>query len=59
MLVVDPRKRLTASEALKHPWMCDDLGEHVHDLTGTQENMREMRGKLKLDAVAVDGTDTG
>lgn len=46
LLMVDPKKRLTAKEALKHPWMQLESVEATASLSGAQENMRAFSRKL-------------
>eukprot|EP01024_Parvocaulis_polyphysoides_P036001 TRINITY_DN32047_c0_g2_i1.p2 TRINITY_DN32047_c0_g2~~TRINITY_DN32047_c0_g2_i1.p2 ORF type:complete len:180 (+),score=25.28 TRINITY_DN32047_c0_g2_i1:94-633(+) len=46
LLVVDPLQRLSASQALKHPWLSGDVGSS--NLQGVRENMKKhMRNKWK------------
>jgi len=43
--------RLTAAQALEHPWMRDEL-THLADLGGARDNMRDMRDKMRPPAAA-------
>eukprot|EP01023_Acetabularia_acetabulum_P065651 TRINITY_DN871_c0_g1_i6.p1 TRINITY_DN871_c0_g1~~TRINITY_DN871_c0_g1_i6.p1 ORF type:complete len:530 (+),score=101.03 TRINITY_DN871_c0_g1_i6:188-1591(+) len=46
LLVVNPNKRLSASQALQHPWLVGEVGNS--NLAGVRENMkRHMRKKWK------------
>lgn len=50
LLVVDPKKRLAAEQALQHPWMvvAEAVPVHAPPLAGTQDNMRrQFRRKFR------------
>ncbi|OCB89519.1 Pkinase-domain-containing protein [Sanghuangporus baumii] len=34
----DPVKRLSAAEALRHPWLTEEIPDELHDLIGLREN---------------------
>ena len=50
LLVVDPHTRLTAHEALQHPWLQQVDAAQTASLAGAQANMRQLQGRLSLDA---------
>ena len=49
MLILDPKKRITAKEAIKHPWVLGKANNYIHmDLTvGTMKTFNARR-KLKV-----------
>ena len=50
MLLVDPKKRISASEALRHPWIAN--GNADDHLASAHEKLREkVEGKLSRDSV--------
>ncbi|XP_002736839.1 calcium/calmodulin-dependent protein kinase type IV-like [Saccoglossus kowalevskii] len=49
LLVLDPKKRLTAKEALRHPWVLGNAAKFSH-MENTQENLKEFNAKRKLKA---------
>eukprot|EP01097_Dermamoeba_algensis_P000578 TRINITY_DN11_c0_g1_i1.p1 TRINITY_DN11_c0_g1~~TRINITY_DN11_c0_g1_i1.p1 ORF type:complete len:338 (-),score=85.80 TRINITY_DN11_c0_g1_i1:30-1043(-) len=48
MLVVDPSRRLTAEECLKHPWVQGSAAPGEKHLDGTIEEMKKFRAKQKF-----------
>lgn len=51
MLVVDPSKRITAAEALRHPFIVEEQSdEHLHD---AMEALSQFNAKRKFRAVAM------
>ena len=53
MLVVDPDRRLTADQALRHPWFL--LGDHElvsRNLTKTLDTMKKFNARRKFKGVA-------
>ncbi|XP_046400494.1 calcium/calmodulin-dependent protein kinase type IV-like [Ischnura elegans] len=49
LLQVDPAKRLTAKEALAHPWVCGETTNQDH-MEATQKRLREVHAKRKFRA---------
>lgn len=51
LLVVDPKKRLTAAEILTHPWMTSDSGNanltHLRDQLKSYNARRRFRGAIR------------
>jgi len=49
MLTVDPRKRISATEALLHPWVTrkGHTDEHKQHLSGAHDNIKENVGNKK------------
>ncbi len=50
LLVVDPRKRLSAQQALRHPWMLDRTIAGDTDLSRNLSKMREWNAARKMKA---------
>jgi serine/threonine protein kinase len=50
LLERDPRKRLTAREALQHPWLAGDLLQNREVVTGIADMLCTKRSRLKLEA---------
>ena len=50
LLVVDPSKRLKASAALKHPWLCEVDGDTLsnRDLSISLNSLKSSRGIMSL-----------
>lgn len=49
LLVIDPRKRLTAEQAQQHPWLRASAAQAHTDLSGAQDNMKQLRPRMSLD----------
>ncbi|KAG8222204.1 hypothetical protein J437_LFUL001296 [Ladona fulva] len=49
LLQIDPAKRLTAKEALNHPWVCGETTGQEH-LEDTQKRLREIHARRKFRA---------
>ncbi|XP_071449784.1 calcium/calmodulin-dependent protein kinase type IV-like isoform X2 [Hetaerina americana] len=49
LLQVDPEKRLTAKEALVHPWVCGETTNQEH-MGATQKRLREIHARRKFRA---------
>jgi serine/threonine protein kinase len=47
---VNPKERLTASEALKHPWLSLDRMDSEYQLSDTLDHLRKYNLKRKLRA---------
>ncbi|CAN0519338.1 unnamed protein product, partial [Laminaria digitata] len=51
LLRVDPERRMTATEALDHPWLSlEGPSMAGHDLTGGLESLKMFNAKRKLRA---------
>jgi len=63
MIVVDPKKRITSGEIIKHPWIekysdgcCDEDGEHTHDdeAKAVVNRLREYKGQSLLKRTSIN-----
>lgn len=57
MLVTDPDKRISASDALKHPWLRQENSRlNMIKLTGTSQRLKTFNAKMKLRSamIAID-----
>jgi serine/threonine protein kinase len=50
MLTVDPEQRITADEALKHPWLTADSSSMEVDLDKTLQKLKLFNARRKLRA---------
>ena len=48
LLVVDPKRRLTADQALQHPWLAGEAGESSENLSYVTENLKDRQARSKL-----------
>ena len=57
--MVDPSQRLTAKEALEHPWLTELTDDHLaeRDLTSTKKGIARFNAKRRFKA-AVDAVST-
>lgn len=49
LLQIDPEKRLTAKDALNHPWVCGETVNQEH-MEATQKRLREIQARRKFRA---------
>jgi len=47
MLVLDPKKRLTAVQALKHPWVAGKAANYEH-MEPTLDKMKQFNARRKV-----------